>query len=215
MSPPFHFLQKVFLPLLAKMGAKVELNLKRFGFYPAGGGEIVMEVKAGCTLQPLHLQKRGDLLSAYAEAFSAGLPTHVPDRELEFVKQRMGWLDDQLIATPLDQKQGPGNVLFITLEHEFVTEIFTGFAERGVSAEAVANCAVKPAQRYLASEAAIDGYLADQLLLPMALAGEGGFVATDWTLHARTNAEIIKRFLSIDITSERSKDFFKVSLMTE
>jgi RNA 3'-terminal phosphate cyclase (ATP) len=204
MSPPFHFLQRAFIPLLERMGAKVELKLNRFGFYPRGGGEIIMTITAGDTFAPLHLESRGKRIQAYAESFYAGLPAHIPARELDVVKQRMGWPDAQLFMRGIDRSQGPGNALLITLEYEQVTEVFTGFGERGVPAEAVASDAVTQAQRYMTSAAAVSGFLADQLLLPMALAGGGSFVATDWSLHAATNADIIRRFLAIDIQTEKT-----------
>ncbi|OAI23786.1 MULTISPECIES: RNA 3'-terminal phosphate cyclase [Methylomonas] len=204
MSPPFHFLERAFVPLLARMGAKVELQLNRFGFYPAGGGEITMQIKAGNALTPLHLESRGQRVKAYAESFFAGLPAHIAERELAVVKKRMAWGDDQLIMRGLNRDQGPGNVLLISLEYEQVTEVFSGFGEKGVSAESVANGAVKAAHDYLSGEAAVSSYLADQLLLPMVLAGGGTYTATDWSLHAETNADIIQRFLTVDIQTEKT-----------
>ncbi|HBI21839.1 MAG TPA: RNA 3'-terminal phosphate cyclase [Legionella sp.] len=204
MSPPFHFLERAFVPLLVRMGAKVELQLNRFGFYPAGGGEITLQIKAGHQLTPLHLESRGERVKAYAECFFAGLPAHIAKRELSVVRKRMAWSDDQLLLHGLDRNQGPGNALLITLDYEQVTEVFTGFGEKGVSAETVANGVVKAARNYIASQAVVSHFLTDQLLLPLALAGGGSFIATDWSLHAATNAEIIQRFLPIDIQTEKT-----------
>lgn len=205
MSPPFHFLERAFIPLLERMGAKVELQLNRFGFYPAGGGEITITVTAGKPLQPLHLQNRGERINAYAESFFAGIPAHIAERELGMVKKRLAWADDQLLMRGLDRQQGPGNAVLITLEYEHVTEVFTGFGEKSVAAEVVANGAIKRALRYMASEATAGHFLTDQLLLPMALAGGGSFVATDWSPHAETNADIIQRFLPIKIQAEETE----------
>lgn len=203
MSPPFHFLQRAFNPLLSRMGAKVDLSLNRFGFYPAGGGEIIACITGGNSLIPLHLNSRGERVKAYAESFFAGLPAHIAERELAVVKRRLAWNDGQLFMRGLERGQGPGNALLITLEYEQVSEVFSGFAEKSVSAEAVAGGAVKAALNYMASEAAVGAYLADQLLLPMALAGGGSFTATEWSLHAATNAEVIRRFLAVDIQTEK------------
>jgi len=40
MAPPFHFLERNFAPLLRRMGVGLALELRRHGFYPAGGGEF-------------------------------------------------------------------------------------------------------------------------------------------------------------------------------
>ncbi|MGR8932566.1 MAG: RNA 3'-terminal phosphate cyclase, partial [Gammaproteobacteria bacterium] len=205
MSPPFHFLQRAFAPLLARMGANVDLQLNRFGFYPAGGGEMSVIIKAGGPLMPLHLESRGERLNAYAESFFAGLPAHIAERELGVVKRRLAWTDEQLFMRGINHDQGPGNALLITLEYEQVTEVFTGFGERGVSAETVANRTVQTARQYIASDATVGHYLADQLLLPMALAGGGSFVATEWSQHAATNAEVIQRFLPVLIETRKTE----------
>lgn len=203
MSPPFHFLQRSFIPLLNRMGAKVEINLNRFGFYPAGGGEITAEISGGQSLTPLSLSSRGDLVKAYAESLIAALPMHIAERELAVVKKRMGWNDEQLILHPVDGNQGPGNALLMTLEYEHITETFTGFAEKGVPAETVANGVIEEAQGYISSEATVGSHLADQVLLPMALAGGGSFVTTDWSQHAETNADVIRQFVDVEIQIEK------------
>jgi RNA 3'-terminal phosphate cyclase (ATP) len=93
-------------------------------------------------------------------------------------------------------EEGPGNALTITVEHEGITEVFTGFGEKGVSAESVAKRAVDAARSYLASEAVVGSHLAHQLLLPMALAGGGEFVTMPVTRHFESHVEIIEKFLS-------------------
>jgi RNA 3'-terminal phosphate cyclase (ATP) len=89
---------------------------------------------------------------------------------------------------------GPGNAVTITLAHEHVTEVFTGFGERGVRAEQVAEAAAREARAYMAHAAPVGEHLADQLLLPMALAGSGSFTCTQVTPHLRSNALVIERF---------------------
>lgn len=206
MSPPFHFLQRAFLPLLQQMGGNVRFELNRYGFYPAGGGEIVTIIEGRTKLSPLLLPSRGQPIGFYAESVFAGLPTHIATRELATVKQKLSWQDDQLKMTEIDRRQGPGNALLIMLEHEYVTEVFTGFAKRGVCAEAVASVAIRSAQHYLASGAAVSAFLTDQLLLPMAVAGSGFFTATEWSPHAATNAKIIEQVLPVKIVHETCTD---------
>jgi len=81
MAPPFHFLERAFLPLLRRMGAEVSLELERFGFYPAGSGRFVAQVAPAPSLVPFDLEGRGEPLRAYAEGFSAALPIHIAHRE--------------------------------------------------------------------------------------------------------------------------------------
>lgn len=199
MAPPVQFLQQAYLPLLARMGAGIDIALLRHGFYPAGGGEVVATVEPCAHLKRLDLIERGRLLNFAADALVAGLPPHIGTRELDCIGSALGWQREQLRLQRLPAEQGPGNAVMITLGHEHVTEVFAGFGAKGVRAEAVAQQAIGEAQAYLASRAAVGEHLADQLLLPLALAGGGSFTASTISSHTTTNADVIARFLPVVI----------------
>ena len=203
MAPPVQFLQRAWCPRIAEMGAQVELTLERFGFYPAGGGEVVATVQPCAQLAPREWMTRGERQHGYAESFTAGIPARVAQRELECVGQGMNWGAEQLLARHLPDNQGPGNALMLTLEYEHATEVFTTFGEKSVTAENVARQAVGQARRYIASGAAFAEYLGDQMMLPLALAGGGGFTVEEVSLHARTNAEVIELFLPVRFRFDR------------
>jgi RNA 3'-terminal phosphate cyclase (ATP) len=193
-SPPFDFLQRAFLPLLGRMGANVAIELVAPGFYPRGGGEIRVTVTPAARLSPIEIHRRGERVRAYAEAYVAALPIHIGQRELEVIGERLGWPAEQLFLRGLSNDVGPGNVVTITLEHEHVTEVITGFGERGVRAETVATSAADEARDYLTATAPVGEHLADQLLLPMVLAGGGSFITTTVSQHVRSNAIVLEKF---------------------
>jgi len=197
MAPPAQFLQRAYCRAMADMGATIDIQLKRFGFYPAGGGEVVAGIEPCKQLQPFEWMARGERKTAFAESFIAGVPASVAKRELECIGTGMGWDESQLLVRGLPADQGPGNALLVTLEHEHVTEVFTAFGEKSVRAESVARQALQDTRRYIASNAAVGEYLADQLMLPLALAGGGGFTTETVSMHAKTNAEVIERFLPV------------------
>jgi RNA 3'-terminal phosphate cyclase (ATP) len=209
-SPPFDFLQRAFLPLLARMGAQVELELRRYGFYPRGGGEIVATIKPSASLSALTLNERGGRVRAYAEAYVAALPINIGQRELEVIGNGLNWSQDQLFLRGLSNDMGPGNAVTITIEHEHVTEVFTGFGERGVRSETVAGAAVQEARDYISTHAAVGEHLADQLLLPMALGRGGSFTARVATEHLRSNALIIERFTTKRVAISESAEGVEV-----
>jgi RNA 3'-terminal phosphate cyclase (ATP) len=198
MAPPVDFLERAWLPQLRRMGARVELTLVRHGFVPAGGGELVVFIHPS-TLMPLHLTERGELQGSRATTLSAGLPVHVAERELERVLQRLAIKQEQLHAVNLDAEHGPGNVLMLEYAHAHVTEMFSAFGQARLRAEAVADQAIEQALEWLASEAVVAEHLADQLLLPMALAGGGSFTTLRMTEHLQSNMAVIQRFLPVVI----------------
>ena len=205
MAPPVQFLQQTYLPLLARMGAEVDLELRRYGFYPAGGGEVFASVQPCRELRQLSLVERGAYIGGRADALVAGLAPQVGMRELDRIGEAMGWSREQLHLQRLPAEQGPGNAVLITLDYEHVTEVCVGFGAKAVRAEAVAQEAIVQAQAYLTSDAVAGEHLADQLLLPMALAGGGRFTATTVSMHTETNAALIGKFLPVDIYFERGE----------
>lgn len=215
MAPPSHFLERAYGRVLAAMGAEVDFTLRRFGFYPAGGGELVATVQPCAGLRALELTERGTRLHGYAESFVAGVPESVARRELECIGQGMGWGDAHLLCHRLPLAMGPGNVLLLTLEHEHVTEVFAGFGEKMVRAETVAKQTLERARRYIASGAAVSECLADQLMLPMALAGAGSFTTDALSLHAMTNAQVIARFLPVRFEFEAMGERHMVRVVSE
>lgn len=210
-APPFDFLALAWLPLIARMGARISLELLRHGFYPRGGGEILARIEPG-RLAPLELPTRGPLRAIRAGAVVADLPRHIAERELGMIAERFSLPQDRCSLRELPRGQGPGNVVTLVIESGQVTEVFTGFGERGVPAEAVAERACAAAERYLASTAAAGRFLADQLLLPFAAAGAGSFTATEITSHFRSNAAIISRFLAVRVATSQTGDAWKVAI---
>jgi RNA 3'-terminal phosphate cyclase (ATP) len=203
MAPPFHFLERSFAPLLRRLGVGLDLELRRLGFYPAGGGEVsaVVEPAAG-GLQPFDLTDRGPAHVAYAECFAPALPSAVAVRELAVLARALGWSGEQLRTPAVRQNEGPGNALLATLGYAHVCEVATGFGEKGVSAEQVAAALVKEIRAHQASEGALGQHLADQWMLPLALAVmargcEASFTCTEMTEHATTNIGVIGKFLPV------------------
>ncbi len=200
-APPFEFLERSYLPLLERMGARAEARLGRAGFYPAGGGELTVGTWPGRPLEPLHLEEGGEVRRIAAQAMVAGLPESIARREVAAVGRLLALEDRQLEVSVLPAGWGPGNVVFVTVERQHVTEVVTGFGRRGVRAEQVGREAAGEARRYLDSGAAVGEHLADQLLLPLALAGGGSFTTPAVSRHARTNAWVIEQFLPLEVVT--------------
>lgn len=199
-APPFHFLQRAFAPQLAKMGVALDMQLDKHGFFPAGGGQFRATITPARELVPLHLTERGERREAWAEGLFACIPAHVAKRELAHLGNLMNWPEDWLHVRQVADEQGPGNILMATVQHEHVCEVFSKVGDRSISAEQVARQVADDTRAWLASTAAVGPQLADQLLLPMALAGEGSLTASSVTEHSRTNMAVIEKFLPVEFT---------------
>lgn len=194
MAPPFEFIERAFLPVINRMGPRVSVRLTRHGFFPRGGGRIEVDIVPG-KLSPIDCLDRGALQSVSAAALVAALPFEIAEREIATVRKLLpDWPEDAFSVRQLPEEQGPGNALLLEAAFEHATEIVTGFGKLGVSAESLAKTAAQRMAGFLTSDAFAGPYLADQLLLPFALAGGGSFTTVKPSQHARTAADIIESF---------------------
>jgi RNA 3'-terminal phosphate cyclase (ATP) len=205
-APPYDFLEKAFLPLLAKMGARVTAKLERRGFYPAGGGRIRVTIEPVPRLERIDLVERGKIRATRATAVVARLSPGIAQRELKVLERELSLDRNRLKCIEDRESPGPGNVVNVEIESEHVTEVFTGFGEKRVSAEDVAGRLAKEIRDYLDADVPVGEYLADQLLIPLALAGGGSFVSMPLSSHSTTNIGVIGQFLPRKFSVDRSKE---------
>ena len=194
-APPFDFLDRAFLPLIGRMGPRVTALLERAGFYPAGGGKFTVRIEPAPALGRIEIMERGKTMGRRASAVVANLPSSIAERELSVVAEKLGWPRECLHTVEHPLSPGPGNILLLEIASEHITEVFTGFGEKGRTSEEVARNAIDEARAYLASEAPVGPHLADQLILPMAIGPGGRFKTMELSRHARTNIEVIQKFL--------------------
>ncbi len=210
-APPFEFLNNSFLKVVNKMGPDINAILEKPGFYPAGGGKFSVDIQPA-PLKAINIIKRGDIIETSAVACVANIPVSIAERELKTVKKYLGW--ENLEKVELKNSPGPGNVLMLTIKSKYITEVFTGFGIKGVSAEKVAKRCVNSAKHYIKNRAPVGKFLADQLLIPMAMAGKGKFITLELSRHTRTNIDIIKKFLDLEITyKEIQKNQWEVEII--
>jgi len=84
-----------------------------------------------------------------------------------------------------------------------VREIATSHGRKGYPAEDVADDALDALEDFLEADVPVGEHLADQLLLPLAVAGGGKFRCDDLSMHALTNIETIRQFLDVPIRNEK------------
>ena len=193
------------------------MELRRHGFYPAGGGEVRVHIHPSVDgFAPIELMERGALVEAWAECLHAGVPKGVADRELAVLQKAFNWGDAQLCNHALRANEGPGNALLVGLQYEHITELFASYGERNRSAEQVAHELVKEVRTYMAQTAPVRPHMADQLMIPMALAAmqgkKGQYFATELTEHTRTNAQVIEKFLPVKFVMQAQGDGFLITI---
>lgn len=211
-APPYDFIDRVFLPIVEELGPRVSRRIERHGFYPAGGGRVVVTIEPVTQLARLERVARGEIVERRVRVLLANLPAHIGERERKVALDLLNWPAGSASIEPVEAT-GPGNAVLLEIVSEQASEICTAFGETGVAAEAVANRASQQARRYLTAQVPVGCHLADQLLPILAL-GEGGIFRTvAFSQHARTNAEIVSTFTgaAIDVTDE-ARDVVRVEV---
>lgn len=206
-SPPATYLEEVYLPLLARLGIRASLQIRAWGWYPRGGGEVELQVTGGSRWQGLQLLERGFLQQVRGWAVATELPSHIPQRMARRAEKLLQTA--HLKARVQPQREGgmaPGTGIFLMAEYENSRAGFSALGRRGLAAEAVAEMAVKDLLAFHASGAAVERFLGDQLLLPAALAAEPSqYVTAQITPHLRTNAWAIGQFGLAEIVIDEEK----------
>lgn len=205
-APPFDFLDRCFVPVIERMGPRINLELHRSGFFPAGGGSFLAQIEPVQHLRPIEIFHRGSIQRRRARAMISKLSPQIAERELSVARRILEWETSECVVESATTSPGPGNVFLLELEAEHAMAVFTGFGERGLTAEDVARRTVVAAKSWLAADVPVDEHLADQLLLPMALAGTGTFRTVKPSLHSITNANVIQRFLPVAIQFDQESD---------
>jgi len=199
-APPLPFITASFAPVLRRMGVGLTLTLDRPGFFPAGGGRVVVEVEPARRLQQLTL-RHAPIRAVRGIATVANLGDTIAERELKVLRRKLREHAPELVLERLDGAQSPGNVVRVEIDHGEDTACFVAFGEKRKRAEKVAEAAARAARTWMRQRVAVCEHLADQLLVPMALAGGGSYFTGPLTEHTRTNIHTIGRFLEVPITT--------------
>lgn len=202
MAPPFEFIEQCFLLVIQSMGVDATVTLERPGFMQAGGGVLTAHITPIKKWKKLKLTERGAPVETFGRVLHAHLPHDIAEREISTAARVLNWEAERIEVRRAGDSAGPGNAILLGARFANVCEISTGIAQMGKSAEAVATGAAKGLRTYLASDAPVGVHLADQLLLPMALAGGGEMRVLAISDHARTNMELIEGFLPVRFEME-------------
>jgi RNA 3'-terminal phosphate cyclase (ATP) len=158
-----------------------------------------VEVQPLTPPRPLKLLQRGQLKSLTAHALLAQLPEHIAERELQTLQKQLGLDGSRMHTHHIHTAACTGNALILVIESEHCNEVISAIGRRGLPAEIVAQRVVEQAREYLRADVPVGQHLADQLLLPLAVAVGGCYRTLKPDSHTRTNIDVIHAFTGADI----------------
>lgn len=212
-SPCFNFIEECFLKTLARTGVDVDAEISRHGFYPRGAGAVSFIIHPRKERKALKLVEPADWQDPKAEIILAGLEMHIAEREKAELVERLGIDPESVAINFLASDTGPGNAALVRVSGAGRTEILSGFGEPGKRAERVAQELAREAKNFIKSRAQLDPYLADQVLIHLALGPGGEFTTNHLSSHFHTNLKIIREFLKVkDEISHQAPDLNLVKI---
>jgi RNA 3'-terminal phosphate cyclase (ATP) len=193
--------ERATLAVLRSLGLYAFPTLTVAGFGFGGRGEVTLEVEPSA-LQPLNWDKRGGLVACRGVVSIADLPGEIADRGIDRLHEVCAshGLNGEFEVVPVRSKS-PG--VFVTVWAEFEKGAGCGSAlgQKGVRMEQVVDSAFRGFLEWYSSEATLDAYLADQVLLASALAeGRSEFTTPRVTRRLVTMAWVIKQFMPCHLT---------------
>ncbi|OQX84229.1 MAG: RNA 3'-phosphate cyclase [Candidatus Omnitrophica bacterium 4484_49] len=192
---PVDYYRNIIIPILNKIGVEVEITIINQGYYPRGGGEVVVEISPWRDRRKLNLTFRGEVekirgvIHASRGLASAGVGERMKRSIEELLDRYNPEIDVGYFHT---LSPGCGVVLWAECEHAILGADALG--ERGKPAEEVAREVVEKLLNTISSQAGCDVYAGDNLIPWLAFCG-GEVSVSEISLHTSTNIWVVEQFL--------------------
>lgn len=203
-APTAYHVQRILLPLLAQMGVSAKLDVTRPGYVPRGNGELVLSVEP--MREPLkrwEKLRRGNLrriagISLASRLERERVAERMADRCREVLRNR-GYEAEIAVENDWSAVQ-KGAALLVWAETDNMCLIgFDRAGRRGRRSEAIAEHVTNAFLGHMATNATVDRFASDQLILFAALAeGKSRYVIPEMTGHMESNLWLVKKILGVD-----------------
>lgn len=214
MAPQYDYWEQVFLPTLHRMGLPTETikpTIGRRGFYPKGGGKLIVETHALLKpIPPITLKDRGDLSSVSIRAFYSGnCPKYVAQK---MAKAAQAHLKLHHPETPMETtvafyEPAVGSGSGILLVGRTTTGCLLGGSSLGSRNQSPKESGIQASSELCATlldGGCVDEYLQDQLIMYMALAaGSSEIITGSLTKHTQSAIFIAERLCDTEFEVER------------
>jgi RNA 3'-terminal phosphate cyclase (ATP) len=208
-SPPFHYITRVFIPMLNKLGVGVRATIESYGFYPKGGGKVNVEITPSEVIKGMNFLERGEIKKVTGISGVGNLPISIAERQRDATLKIFSSIgikaEIEILSVPTP---GQGTFIFLEVLTDNCIAGFSSLGERGKKAELVGEEAAKNLLDYYSTSACLDHHLSDQIVLYLAIAqDESSLTTSEISNHLLTNLWVMDKFLNVQyvIEGERGK----------
>jgi RNA 3'-terminal phosphate cyclase (ATP) len=208
-APTINYLKYVFLPLLERIGLKSSLNVKKYGYYPKGMGEVIFDVSSVSKLSSISLEEFGVVEDIEGISVCTFLEDRlVAERQAKAAKKILlnsGYPSDICVVNDRSNPFQRGSSLVLWAETSKGAMLGgDAIGELRRSAEVVGRDAAGSLLREVEAEATVDVHLADMLVPYVALAdGTSCYLTREVTEHLDTNIWLVEKILGVNFRVSR------------
>ncbi len=194
-SPTIDYYSNVFLPMVRKMGVNAELEIQEFGWYPKGGGKVILYTKPS-KLNSIELLEKSDLISINGYASQSNLPEDILTREEKGVREVFPGV---IYNKKMKPSGSMGTSLTLWAEYDNTIIGVDSLGKKGLPAEELGSSSARKLNKQIKSKATVDQWMGDQLLIYMALAkGASKIKVPKITGHILSCLDVIPLFTGIE-----------------
>jgi len=213
-APPVDFYSQVLFPLMERMGFEADMQIINRGFYPEGGGRVIVNMKPPEKIKALSLLELGDFQRIEGICYCRGLPGRVADDIIHSAEKKLKDITtDITISKELSEGRsgGAGISLVAIFENGRLGSGVLG--SKGYPASQVGEDAANDLLNDISSESTMDVHAADQLVPYMALSGEEcEFKVWKISNHLLSQMDMLERFLDVSFGVVRIKKGYHISI---
>lgn len=194
-SPSMDFFEHIFCDFMKRIGVNIIVQIKKYGFYPKGGGLVIVKIKPGMPKE-IEFTERGKLIEnrIFSYATDDLKKPKVAERQIAGAEEIMKFEKKNIRYV---RSLSTGSLMHAHALYDNCRISGEAVGERGKNAENIGMEAAYFLKKQIDSGAPIDEHMADQILPYMAFAGRGKIRVASVTEHARTNISVIEKFIDV------------------
>ena len=215
-APTINYLRCVLLPILGRMNLQAAINVRKYGYYPKGNGEVVTTIEPAEQLKAIELRDFGGIKTITGISVCTFLAERkVAERQADAAKSFLGQRGYEAKIQIVNDESNPlqkGSSLLLLAETDTGALIGAdAIGEITKSSEKVGEEAARKLHEEITAKPTVDIHMADLLIPYMALAeGKSTFLTRTLSEHLETNVWLAEEILKVRFNIERTNRLFKV-----
>ncbi|MBY8981372.1 MAG: RNA 3'-phosphate cyclase [Candidatus Lokiarchaeota archaeon] len=220
-APGLDYLKHVTYQIIEKSNFKIDLDIKKYGFYPKGGARTICKIfPAQKELKPIILTELGNIdkiegkIICSEKLNSAKVSERIKQSVEKKIKQNLNINMDIKFEYVNSLSTGVGLSLWAKSDIGAIISSGTVLGEKNLSSEQVGNIAAHKLLNYIHNKIPVDNFLSDQLLPLMGyIKSPSKIKVLELTNHTKTNLELIRRFTKRDYLTKKTENYITIEFL--